>query len=96
MTAVVESDKGFHLLKLTDVKPEKNQSLEAVTSLVRARIARERRDARVGKFTEELQGRAGFRTDEAALQKLQVDPQAPQASTVGPAPGFLPAPPPSR
>jgi len=96
LSAVVESDKGFHLLKLTDVKPEKNQSLEAVTSQVRARIARERRDARVGKFTEELQARAGFRTDEAVLQKLQVDPQAPQAGSLGPAPGFLPAPPPTR
>jgi len=93
LSAVVESDRGFHLIKLTDVKPEKNQSLESVTSLVRARIARERRDARVGKFTEELQARSSFRTDEAALQKLQVDTQAPQASTVGPAPGFLPAPP---
>ena len=93
---MVESDKGFHLLKLTDVRPEKNQSLDAVSAMLRARIARERRDARVAKFTEELQARARFRTDEAALQKLQVDLQAPQAISTNPAPAFLPAPPPSR
>jgi peptidyl-prolyl cis-trans isomerase C len=45
---------------------------------------------------EELQQRAGFRTDEAALQKLQVDIEAPQVSTSGPVSGFLPAPPPAR
>lgn len=96
LSGVVESSQGFHLIKLTDVKPEKNQTLESATPQVRARIARERRDARVSKFTEELQARAGFRTDEAALQKLQVDPQAPQATTVGPAPGFLPTPLPTK
>lgn len=94
--ALVESDKGFHLLKLTDVRPARNQSLDSVTSLLRTRIARERRDARVGRFTEELQEKARFRTDEAALQKLEVDLQAPQASSSGPVPGFLPAPTPSR
>jgi parvulin-like peptidyl-prolyl isomerase len=96
LSAVVESGKGFHLLKLTDVRPEKNQSLDAVTSLLSSRIARERRDARVAKFTEELQERTRFQTDEAALQKLQVDLQAPQADSSGPVPGFLPAPPPTR
>jgi peptidyl-prolyl cis-trans isomerase C len=96
LSPVVESDKGFHLLKLTDVRPEKNQPLDAVSAMLRARIARERRDARVAKFTEELQARSNFRTDEAVLQKLQVDLQAPQAVTTNPAPGFLPAPPPSR
>jgi parvulin-like peptidyl-prolyl isomerase len=96
VSAVIESNQGFHLLKLTDVQPEKNQSLETVSSALKARMARERRDARLGKFTEELQQRAGFRTDEAALQKLQVDTEAPQAGTSGPVPGFLPAPPPAR
>jgi peptidyl-prolyl cis-trans isomerase C len=93
LSGVIESTQGFHLLKLTDVQPEKNQSLETVSSTLKARIARERRDARIAKFTEELQQRANFRTDEAALQKLQVDLEAPQASTPGPVPGFLPAPP---
>ncbi|MDY7227081.1 peptidylprolyl isomerase [Hyalangium rubrum] len=96
LSPLVESDKGFHLLKLTDLRPEKNQSLEAVTSMLRARITRERRDVAVAKFTEELQERASFRTDEAALQKLQVDPKAPQAPSSGPVPGYLPAPTPIR
>lgn len=78
---VVESDDGFHLIKLTDLRPEKNLSLEAVTATLRTRLGRERRDARVAKFTEELQERAHFQTDEAALQKLQVDLQAPQAAS---------------
>jgi peptidyl-prolyl cis-trans isomerase C len=93
LSGVIESTQGFHLLKLTDVQPEKNQSLETVSSTLKARIARERRDARIAKFTEELQQRANFRTDEAALQKLRVDIEAPQASSPGPVPGFLPAPP---
>lgn len=96
LSGVVESSQGFHLIKLTDVRPAKNQSVESAGPQVRARILRERRDARVAKFTEELQARAGFRTDEAVLQKLQVDPQAPQTTPAGPAPGFLPAPPPTR
>jgi peptidyl-prolyl cis-trans isomerase C len=96
LAPLVESDQGFHLIKLTDVRPEKNQPLESVTSMLRTRIARERRDARVSRFTEELQERAGFRTDEAALQKLKVDVQAPQAATSTPAPGFVPAPLPTR
>jgi peptidyl-prolyl cis-trans isomerase C len=96
LSPLVESDQGFHLLKLTDMRAEKNQSVDAVTSMIRVRIARERRDARVSKFTEELQERVGFRTDEAALQKLKVDLQAPQAPSAGPAPGFVPAPLPTR
>jgi peptidyl-prolyl cis-trans isomerase C len=92
LAPLVESEQGFHLLKLTDMRPEKNQPLESVTSMIRTRIARERRDARVSKFTEELQSRMGFRTDEAALRKLKVDVQAPQAPAVGPVPGFMPAP----
>lgn len=96
VSGVVEDSQGFHLIKLTDVRPAKNQTLDSVGPQVRARILRERRDARVAKFTEELQARAGFRTDEAALQKLQVDPQAPQATTGAPAPGFLPKPPPTQ
>jgi peptidyl-prolyl cis-trans isomerase C len=96
VSPVVESDKGFHLIKLTDVRPEKNQSLEAVSAQLRTRLAREKRDARVAKFTEELQERAHFQTDEAALQKLKVDLQAPQAASSGPVPGFLPTPTPTR
>lgn len=96
LSTVVESDNGFHLIKLTDLKPEKNQSMESISTVLRARMARERRDARVAKFTEELQERAHFKVDEAALQKLQVDLQAPQASSSGPVPGFLPSPTPTR
>jgi parvulin-like peptidyl-prolyl isomerase len=96
LSPVVESDNGFHLIKLTDARPAKNQSLDSVSAALRARMARERRDARVAKFTEELQERAHFKTDDAALQKLQVDLQAPQASTSGPVPGFLPSPAPTR
>jgi len=96
LAPLIESEQGFHLLKLTDAQPEKNQSVEAATAMIRARIARERRDAKVSKFTEELQSRVGFRTDEAALQKLKVDVQAPQAPATGPAPGFVPAPLPTR
>jgi len=96
LAPLVESDQGFHLLKLTDLQPEKNQPVEAVSSLIRGRIIRERRDASVSKFTEELQSRVGFRTDEAALEKLKVDTQAPQVPPSGPAPGFVPAPLPTR
>jgi peptidyl-prolyl cis-trans isomerase C len=96
MSSVVESDQGFHLIKLTDVRPAKDQPLSAVSAQLKARIARERRDARVVKFTEELQARTHFQTDEAALQKLQVDLQAPQAPSSGPMPGFLPTPTPTR
>ncbi|MBN1210739.1 MAG: hypothetical protein JXB05_38175 [Myxococcaceae bacterium] len=82
------------LLAGCDSKPA--ASLDTVSAMLRARIARERRDARVAKFTEALQARASFRTDEAALQKLQVELQAPQAFSTNPVPGFLPAPPPTR
>jgi peptidyl-prolyl cis-trans isomerase C len=64
--------------------------------MIRVRITRERRDARMSQFTEELQSRMGLRTDEAALQKLKVDVQAPQLPSTGPAPGFVPAPLPTR
>lgn len=96
LSTVVESDNGFHLIKLTDLKPAKNQSMDSISTVLRARMARERRDARVAKFTEELQERAHFKVDEAALRKLQVDLQAPQASSSGPVPGFLPSPTPTR
>jgi parvulin-like peptidyl-prolyl isomerase len=96
LSAVVESPKGFHLLKLTDVRPERNQPLEAVSSMLRTRITRERRDARVSAYTEKLQEQAQFKTDTAALEKLQVDVQAPQAEATGPVPGYLPAPHPTR
>ena len=72
LSGVVESSQGFHLIKLTDVRPPKNQSVESAVRRCARRILRERRDARVAKFTEELQARVGFRTDEAVLQKLQV------------------------
>jgi parvulin-like peptidyl-prolyl isomerase len=96
ISAVVESPNGFHVLKLTDLRPERNQPLEAVTPMLRTRIARERRDARVSAYTEKLQEQAQFKTDTAALEKLHVDIQAPQAEAAGPVPGYLPAPQPMR
>ncbi|ADO74747.1 PpiC-type peptidyl-prolyl cis-trans isomerase [Stigmatella aurantiaca DW4/3-1] len=95
-SAVVESPKGFHLLKLTDLRPERNQPLDAVSSMLRSRIARERRDASVSAYTVKLQEQAQFKTDTAALEKLQVNIQAPQEASSGPVPGYLPAPQPVR
>jgi peptidyl-prolyl cis-trans isomerase C len=86
---VVETDAGFHVLKLRGRQPAVNQTAADVKVQLESRIRYERRTARMEQLMEELKRRAGYTVDAEALAKVPVDLQAPMQQPAGPSPGFL-------
>jgi peptidyl-prolyl cis-trans isomerase C len=58
---VVASQDGFHVLKLTGVRPAIDRSIDEVRTLIRARLTEQRRAEAVARFTDELEARARVR-----------------------------------
>jgi len=86
---VVETDAGFHVLKLRARQPALSQSVSEVKVQLESRIHYERRTARMEQLLEELKRRAGYTVDREALAKVVVDLKAPIQQPAGPGPGFL-------
>jgi peptidyl-prolyl cis-trans isomerase C len=86
---VVETDRGFHVLKLHGRQPAVNQSPADVKVQLESRVRSERRSARMEQLMEELKRRASYTVDTEALAKVPVDLKAPLQQPAGPSPGFL-------
>lgn len=94
LAPLVQTDAGFHLLKLRTREPAQNQSLDTVRPQLISRISYERRTQRYDAFLEALRSKWKLQIDNARLAQVPVDPQAPALPPSGPTPGFIP--PPSR
>ena len=60
-TKVVESEGRFHVVMLTAVRPALVRKLEDVRTLIRARLAQEKRREDITKFTDDLRTRGNTR-----------------------------------
>ncbi len=71
----VKTDKGFHVIKLTNKKPEMNRSFESVKRLIENRLLRQARREGMDKFVEDLKAKATIEIFEDNLAKLKLEEQ---------------------
>jgi peptidyl-prolyl cis-trans isomerase C len=95
LSEVVRTEAGLHLLQLTGHQPALNLTLEDVRSQLAGRLTQERHGQAWADFLAQLERRADFTVDVAALARIHVDVTAPARSASGPTPGSVPPPLPS-
>jgi parvulin-like peptidyl-prolyl isomerase len=71
----VETDQGFHVVTLTNKKPEMNRSFESVKRLIENRLLRDARSEAMDKFVAELRAKADvkFYDDNLAQVRIPAD-----------------------
>ncbi len=67
---VVASDQGFHIVKMTNKRPEMKRSFESVKRMIESRLLREKRGEAMDQFIEELKSKSKIEIYEANLEKL--------------------------
>ncbi len=92
VSGVVETDGGFHVLKLQGRQAALDLSFQEVKPQIVQNLVNEKRTARFNALLEELKQRAAVKVDAQALGKIQVDLKAPAKAPQGPAPVVMPAP----
>jgi len=73
----VKTEAGFHVVKLTNKKPEMNRSFDSVKRLIENRMLREARREGMDKFVEELREKAKIETFEDNLAKIEIKLEEP-------------------
>jgi peptidyl-prolyl cis-trans isomerase C len=73
-TGIVESSKGFHILKLGLRQPGMNRSFDEVKPQLAARLGRERRARGFEEYVKSLREKANVKIDDAELEKIAVSP----------------------
>lgn len=91
---LVETDKGFHVVKLQGRQIALNLSLEQARPSIQQVLLNETRQDRFRALLERLKKQSNFEVNESALAAIVVDPKAPAAAPTAPQPGFIAAPPP--
>ncbi len=94
--ALVETPKALHIIKLQGRQLALNLSLEQAKPSIAQLLANESKQERFRALMERLKREAKFEVNDSALAAMVVDPKAPAAAPSGPAPGFIPAPPPTK
>ena len=73
-----------------------NLVLEQAKPSIQQLLANESKQERFRALVERLKKDAKFEVNDPALAAMVVDPKAPAVQSAGPAPGFIPAPPPTK
>ncbi len=81
--APVQSDAGWHIVKLTNKRPEMNRSFESVKRIIENRLLRDKRRETMDAFVKGLRDKAAVEVFDENLAKLEVDTRLP--SMRGPA-----------
>lgn len=81
---VVQSEAGFHIIKLTGRRAAMHRSLEEATRPVRNRLWRERRESAIQALIDELRQEADVEEDLSMLDQVQLDLPAGGTPTVNP------------
>ena len=92
LSGVVETARGFHVLRLQGKQAPLNLALADVKQQLHGRLLYEQRLQRHERFIRELEKKYDVKVDVAALARVQVDLQSPAQEAKGPTPGFLPPP----
>ncbi len=80
--APVETGAGFHIVKLTNRRPELNRSFDTVKKMIEGRLLRQARTEALEKFVADLKAKAKVEIFEDNLAKIKLP--EPPASPVGP------------
>ena len=88
----VQTEAGFHVLKLTGRRAALSLGLPDVREALVGRLAADKRQAAYAAFLAQLEQRYGLQVDAPALEALRVDLQAPMRAAQAPLPGSVPAP----
>lgn len=88
----IQTEQGFHLLKLNGRLPAVELSLEEARETLTLRLRGLKQNRAWAAFLEDLARRQGLSIDEAALARVPVDVSAPMSAPAGPLPGTVPAP----
>lgn len=92
---VVQTEAGFHVLKLRSRQAALNLGLEEARGPIVARLTQEKRNRAWADFLAGLSRRLELSVDDAAVAKGVVDMSAPMQKPSGPLPGTVPPPTPS-
>lgn len=91
-TGPVQTEQGFHLLKLNGRLAAVNPSLEEVRDQLTGRLRAAKQTQAWAGFLDGLARRHQLSIDDAALAQVPVDVSAPMRAPSGPLPGTVPAP----
>jgi peptidyl-prolyl cis-trans isomerase C len=97
----VQTSKGFHVIKLTNKRPEMNRTFDSVKRIIESRLLRDKRKEAMDKYVADLRGKSKVEVFAENLDKLKVE-VSPEEMEMPPGmmPGGMPpgmiAPPPSR
>jgi peptidyl-prolyl cis-trans isomerase C len=88
----VQTEAGFHLLKLQGRQPAVSYSLEDMREQLTQRLRNEKQTRAWADFLAGVARRQQLALDEAALGRVPMELQAPMRAPSGPLPGTVPAP----
>jgi peptidyl-prolyl cis-trans isomerase C len=77
LEAPLQTERGFHVIKLTNKKPEMNRSFDSVKRLIENRMLREARRDMMDKFIADLRAKSKIEIFEENLAKIKLAPPAP-------------------
>ncbi|MFZ5468865.1 MAG: peptidylprolyl isomerase [Myxococcota bacterium] len=89
---VVETDAGFHVLKLQGRQAALNLTLDQVKPQIQNILIHEQKMAAYQKLLDGLKTSQAYEVHEEALGKVTLDLKAPALEPKGPTPGFAPPP----
>jgi peptidyl-prolyl cis-trans isomerase C len=94
-SGVVETDKGYYVLKLTGQQEELNRPFEQVKNQIANRLHRERKSKEFEEWQKKLRADAGVTVDEKVLDAISVQPAPAGGGAPGMPgmPGTMPMPP---
>jgi peptidyl-prolyl cis-trans isomerase C len=71
--SVVESEKGFHVLKMTGQRAPLERTVQDAQRLIQNRLWREKREAAIDKFVGDLRQKADVKENADLLKQVKVD-----------------------
>ena len=93
---LVETAKALHVVKLQGRQLALNLSLEQAKPSIQQLLSNESKQERFRALVDRLKKDAKLEVNDSALASMVVDPKAPALPATSPAPGFIPAPPPTK
>ena len=82
----IETKDGFHIVKLTNKRPELNRPFESVKKMIEGRLIREKRREALEKFVADLKAKAKIEIFEDNLAKLSLPEPPPMMGPYRPGP----------
>lgn len=69
----IQTSQGFHVVKLTNKRPEMNRTFDSVKRIIESRLLRDKRREAMDKYIADLRKNASLETFPENLDKLKID-----------------------